>query len=150
MTRYWLVPVPCREPLTLGRERFVCPGGHTLELLLAAAAAARPRLLTPFKAHLLPASEKGEVCGSGSVWLDLDRAGDIVFDGEPLQASDCAVAMLDRLAERLPHAQEALAVLHASIRSTDSPQSAFLALEKLEQWLNRGWIVLWLKEEART
>lgn len=150
MTRYWLVPVPCREPLTLGRERFLCPDGHVQELLIAAAGAARPRLLTPFKAHLLLAGEKEDVCGANRVWLSLECAGDIVFDGSPMQASDCAAAMLDRLSERLPHAQAALAALHAELRSIGAPESAFRALAKLQQWLNRGWIVLWLKEEAGT
>ena len=145
MARFWLVPISSRNPFTLGGERFICSPDEELAEFRQALSRFRPQLLLPFKAHLLLADGDTEACGTDHVPFSLTARGDIVFDGNDLHLSGCALAMLDKL----PDPEEAGKRLDAieALFTADLPENVRSWFGIIRQWFEQGRSVIMLKEE---
>ncbi|GAA3403879.1 hypothetical protein ACFFNY_02900 [Paenibacillus hodogayensis] len=152
MFRYWLAPITRNEPIVLGGERLLCAPEEPWAEFRNQLESSRPRLLFPFKAHLLAGEEEAEACGRDPAPFELSTPGDVVFDGKPLHLSGCGRAVLDKLpsAEALAawlaeNGMQALSGLSVPGGAEDAP---CLLDDALARWAANGLRVILLKEES--
>ncbi|MEK8129691.1 hypothetical protein WMW72_17435 [Paenibacillus filicis] len=83
MTTYWLVPVSLEGPAVIfGSERFQLEPEELRMRFSRSLQGVHPRLLLPFKAHLLLSDAEAEACGTDELPFALGDAVDIVLYAE--------------------------------------------------------------------
>jgi hypothetical protein len=130
----------------------VCDSERELDELRRWLAHTKPRLLVPFKAHLLVSElqtneESAASCGITNVQLDLTAAGPIALDGQPYRLSDCGAAMLDKLAETQSPDIWSARLAEALADNASVTSAARRMAEQISAWVRQGWLVILLKEE---
>ncbi|WP_159883894.1 hypothetical protein [Paenibacillus puerhi] len=81
MAAYWLVPVTMHgTQVILGEERLELTPEELRGRFSRSMQAVHPRLLLPFKAHLLLSDESLEACGTDELPFSLEGPGNLVLD----------------------------------------------------------------------
>jgi hypothetical protein len=144
MSTYWLAPLTSEEPFTFGEQRIRCAGPQFEAFRLKLQAAANPRFLLAFKADLLLEMEgDADVCGPGGDGLSEQFAGSAAIrfdDTSGFHLSHCAEAFL----QRLPLPREWRSWFAEQSLAWDEQERQWL--QPLQQWADRNWTVVLIKE----
>jgi hypothetical protein len=135
MSVYWIAPSQMTEPIFFGAARIRCSETDFLSFQKKVQSISNSRFLLSFKSSLI-LSDDLDFCGESDEFVDLSRAGDVIFDGHPYQLSHCAEAFFDRV----PGSKE----WHALFEQMEANNTVWTAVEK--QWLNQ--IKTWLSQSS--
>ncbi len=145
-SQYWLAPLTCQSPLTIGTERIACERATFESFREKVKQVTSPLHLLMFKAELLLGDDE-DACGPmNSATLELGTAGDIVFDGQTLFVSHCAQAFFDRLPDNRDWRVTSKRLLESQDYAWNEQELEWLL--KIQRWSEQSHDLIVLREEG--